>query len=420
MHGAVYDVHPYLLLNYNGAYDDVSTFVHEWGHAMHTVLAKRHNPYETASYATFTAEIASITNEVLLQEHLLAQDLADRDRLFYLGTALEAIRGTFFRQAMFAEFELADPRAGGARRGALGREAEHPVRGAGAALPRLRKDGVLAFDPTYAVEWAFVPHFYTNFYVFQYATSIAGGTMFAARFLDGDEDARRDYLAVLEAGGSRYACELLREHGIDLADRRAVRRPHRPHGPRDGRDRGDPRPLGQGSREGTRRLFPHRSSTSAYPELSRSSRMPSTTSCAWAATCTGDDRSRSHSSTRRRRSSSPASRHWTEAAMEGDDFDVDALYCDPPEDGEVHINIVQGKYRRDLRGRAAFPENGIARMIDAVGALFDPARPVTLNPRLDQRVEEVRSFVKEGAIPRVTTVAAFNGTARTEEFSAAD
>ena len=107
MHGAVYDVHPYLLLNYNGAYDDVSTFVHEWGHAMHTVLAKRHNPYETASYATFTAEIASITNEVLLQEHLLAQDLADRDRLFYLGTALEAIRGTFFRQAMFAEFELA-------------------------------------------------------------------------------------------------------------------------------------------------------------------------------------------------------------------------------------------------------------------------------------------------------------------------
>ena len=76
---------------------------------------------------------------------------------------------------------------------------------------------MLSFDPSYAVEWAFVPHFYTNFYVFQYATSIAGGTMFAARFLDGDEDARRDYLAVLEAGGSRYACELLREHGIDLA-----------------------------------------------------------------------------------------------------------------------------------------------------------------------------------------------------------
>ena len=99
----------------------------------------------------------------------------------------------------------------------------------------------------------------------------------------------------------------------------------------------------------------------------------------------------------------------------GSDFGVDALYCDPPEDGEVHVNIVQGKYKRELRGDAAFPENGIARMIDAVGALFDPARPVTLNPRLDQRVEEIRSFVKDGAIPRVTAVAANNGTAWTEQ-----
>ena len=216
MYGAVYDVHPYLLLNYNGAYDDVSTLVHEWGHAMHTVLAKRHNPYETASYATFTAEIASITNEVLLQEHLLAQDLADRERLFYLGTALEAIRGTFFRQVMFAEFELAiherverGEALSGEKLNALYEELVRRYHGS--------DDGVLAFDSMYAVEWAFVPHFYTNFYVFQYATSIAGGTMFSARFLDGDDGARRDYLEVLEAGGSRHAYELLREHGIDLA-----------------------------------------------------------------------------------------------------------------------------------------------------------------------------------------------------------
>ena len=95
----------------------------------------------------------------------------------------------------------------------------------------------------------------------------------------------------------------------------------------------------------------------------------------------------------------------------GNDFGVDALYCDPPEDGEVHINLVQGKYRKELRGAAAFPENGIAQMINAVGALFDPTRLVTLNPRLDQRVEEIRSFVKDGAIPRVTAVAANNGSA---------
>ncbi len=99
----------------------------------------------------------------------------------------------------------------------------------------------------------------------------------------------------------------------------------------------------------------------------------------------------------------------------GNDFGVDALYCDSPEDGEVRVNLVQGKYRGDLRGDAAFPENGIAQMIDAVGALFDPTRPVTLNPRLEQRVEDVRSFVKDGAIPRVTAIAANNGTTWTEQ-----
>ena len=99
----------------------------------------------------------------------------------------------------------------------------------------------------------------------------------------------------------------------------------------------------------------------------------------------------------------------------GNDFGVDALYCDSPEDGEIRVNLVQGKYRGDLRGNAAFPETGIAQMIDAVGALFDPTRPVTLNPRLEQRVEDIRSFVKDGAIPRVTAVAANNGTTWTEQ-----
>ena len=216
MYGAVYDGHPYLLLNYNGEYDDVTTLVHEWGHAMHTVLAKQQNPYETASYATFTAEVASITNEILLQEHLLAQDLSSRERLFYLGTALEAIRATFFRQVMFAEFELG----------------MHELAEQGEALSgekltdRYEKlvrryhgsdEGVLEYDAAYAVEWAFIPHFYSNFYVFQYATSIAGAALFAERLLGGDGRARDDYLAVLRAGGSRYAYELLRDRGIDLA-----------------------------------------------------------------------------------------------------------------------------------------------------------------------------------------------------------
>ena len=93
----------------------------------------------------------------------------------------------------------------------------------------------------------------------------------------------------------------------------------------------------------------------------------------------------------------------------GDDFGIDALYFEPPEDGEVHVTLVQGKYKRDLGGQSAFPENGIAGMVAALGALFDPARPVQLNRRLNERIEDIRSFVKEGAIPRVTAVAANNG-----------
>ena len=216
MYGAVYDLHPYLLLNFNGTYNGVSTFVHEWGHAVHTMLSTRNNPYETSAYATFTAEIASTTNEVLLQEHMLSLDISDQERLFYLGTALEAVRGTFFRQVMFAEFELeihklveAGEALSGEKMSELYEQLVRQYHGS--------DGGVLAYDSAYAVEWAFIPHFYRNFYVFQYATSIAGGTMFAERLLGGEARAQDDYLAVLAAGGSRYAYELLQEYGIDLA-----------------------------------------------------------------------------------------------------------------------------------------------------------------------------------------------------------
>ena len=94
----------------------------------------------------------------------------------------------------------------------------------------------------------------------------------------------------------------------------------------------------------------------------------------------------------------------------GNDFGVDALYFEPPDNGELPVTLIQGKYRTDLRGDSAFPETAIARVIDAIGALFDPAKPVALNRRLTQRVEDIRSFVRDGAIPRVTAIAANNGT----------
>ena len=99
----------------------------------------------------------------------------------------------------------------------------------------------------------------------------------------------------------------------------------------------------------------------------------------------------------------------------GNDFGIDALYFEPPDDGELHVTLMQGKYKKDLDGSSAFPENGIEKMIGAIGALFDPARRVQLNRRLNERIEDVRSFVKDGAIPRVTAVAASNGTRWTEQ-----
>lgn len=93
----------------------------------------------------------------------------------------------------------------------------------------------------------------------------------------------------------------------------------------------------------------------------------------------------------------------------GNDFGIDALYFSPPADGEIPITIIQGKYKQALDGDANFPENGIAKLIDAIGALFDPARRLALNPRLLKRIEDIRSFVAGGAIPRVTAIAANNG-----------
>ncbi|UTW57727.1 oligoendopeptidase F [Kordiimonas sp. SCSIO 12603] len=215
MQGAGYDEHPYVLLNYNSGFEDVSTFSHEWGHAVHTMLAKENNPYETYSYPIFTAELASTTNEVLLQEHMLAKNLSDAERLYYIDRALESYRGTFFRQTMFAEFELKIHELAEAGEALSGSKMTEVY------LDLLKKyhghdEGVMNIDPLYAIEWAYIPHFYYNFYVYQYATSISGGTMFAERMLSGDEQADDDYLNVLKAGGSKYPHEMLKDAGVDL------------------------------------------------------------------------------------------------------------------------------------------------------------------------------------------------------------
>jgi len=214
--GGAYDVHPYVLLNHNDDYESMSTFAHEWGHAVHSLLARQNQPYETAGYSIFLAEMASTINEILLQEFMIERAQTKEAKLYYLGYALESLRGTFYRQTMFGEFELQIHQAV---------ENGEPLTGArmteiyGDLLRRYHghDQGVLLVDDKYTVEWAFIPHFYREFYVYQYATSVSGAAWFAEQFLAGDTTVRDNFLNVLKAGGSAYPHDmLLTEAGLDM------------------------------------------------------------------------------------------------------------------------------------------------------------------------------------------------------------
>jgi len=216
MDGYAYDVHPYVLLNYNDDYDSVTAVAHEWGHAMHTWLADHAQPFVTSDYPIFIAEIASTFNEDLLLQRVLRTAKTDDERLLYLGSALENLRGTFFRQAMFAEFE----RSIHARV-----DAGEPM--SGDAFTKMycdilkryhgAKEGVVAIDDAYCVEWAYIPHFYNAFYVYQYATSIAASSLFAQKVGAGEPGALQRYLDLLRAGASDYPYDLVKTAGVDLA-----------------------------------------------------------------------------------------------------------------------------------------------------------------------------------------------------------
>jgi oligoendopeptidase F len=216
MNGGAYDVHPYVLMNYQDDYDSVSTLVHEWGHAMHSHLSNRAQPFVNADYATFVAEIAAILNEALLLEHVLKTAKSDEERLLFLGEALEGLRGTFFRQTMFAEFERAIHARVDAGQTLTGAEF---TRIYGELLRRYHGDaqGVVKIDELYSVEWAYIPHFYYSFYVFQYATSIAAASQLADAILKGEPGANERTLRLLSAGGSDYPYELVKAAGVDLA-----------------------------------------------------------------------------------------------------------------------------------------------------------------------------------------------------------
>jgi oligoendopeptidase F len=213
--GGAYDVHPYMLINYNGKYADVSTIAHEMGHTMQSYLSNRTQPYPLANYPIFVAEVASTFNEILLIDTML-ETIKDRDtRLSLLGNYLENIKGTVFRQTQFAEFEL--------RMHEMAQKGQ-PI--TGEALAKLYLDitkryyghdqNVCIVDDYVAHEWSYIPHFYRDFYVYQYATSFTASVALEEKVRAGDAAARDRYLRFLSAGGSKYPIELLKDAGVDM------------------------------------------------------------------------------------------------------------------------------------------------------------------------------------------------------------
>ena len=215
MNGSVYDVHPYMLLNYNGKYDDVSTLAHELGHALHSYLSNKAQPYVLSHYSIFVAEVASTFNEALLLEHMLQVETRDDVRLSLLFNYLDNARATVFRQVQFAEFELKmhEMVEGGT---ALTGDLLNTMYGEIARKFYGHEKGVCIVDDEIQAEWSYVPHFFYNFYVYQYATSFAASSAISQSVLAGEDGAVERYIDLLSSGGSDYPIELLKKVGVDM------------------------------------------------------------------------------------------------------------------------------------------------------------------------------------------------------------
>jgi oligoendopeptidase F len=216
MNPEAYDVHPFVLLSFNDNYESVTTVAHEWGHAMHSVLSHDAQPFQTSDAGIFVAEIPSTTNEMLLADYVAKNAKTKAEKIYAITRQLESLRGTFFRQAMFAEFELKAHEAV---------EKDQPL--TGEELSRIYLDllrryhgdtqGVMKIEEIYGSEWEYIPHFYTDYYVFQYATCISAAAYFAEGIEKGDTALRTRYLDMLKAGGSDDGYQIVKKAGLDMA-----------------------------------------------------------------------------------------------------------------------------------------------------------------------------------------------------------
>lgn len=207
----VYGVHPFVLLNYQPRYNSISTIAHEMGHALHSYYSSQSQTYINADYTIFCAEVASTTNENLLLEHTLKQ-ATDEQKIYLLNQFLEAVRTTVYRQVQFAEFEKfihSEITAGRSL------QAEK-LKNYWLEINRQYYGPALTVDEELASEWSRIPHFYTPFYVYKYATGYSAATAFSSAILSEGQEAVDKYLGFLHAGGSDYSLNILKNAGVDL------------------------------------------------------------------------------------------------------------------------------------------------------------------------------------------------------------
>ncbi len=213
-----YGTHPYVLLNYNETLNNVFTLAHEMGHAIHSYLSDRTQPYVYAGYKIFVAEVASTCNEALLIDYMLKTTEDKKQKAYLINHFLEKFKGTLFRQTMFAEFEMITHR--------LVEQGESLTAD---ALCKIYHDLNVAYfgkdiviDPEIDMEWARIPHFYNAFYVYQYATGYSAAIALSRRILTEGKPAVEDYIRFLSSGSSNYPIELLKGAGVDMSTKEPV------------------------------------------------------------------------------------------------------------------------------------------------------------------------------------------------------
>ena len=205
-------VHPFVLLNYSGSLDSQFTLAHEMGHALHSYLSNKHQNQIDSDYVIFVAEVASTCNEALLMEYLLKKTTDKKERVFLINHFLDQFKGTIYRQTMFAEFE----KFMGAAVDAGQTLTADMLCAEYARLCKLYYGEDMVVDDQIAMEWARIPHFYYNYYVFQYATGYSAAIALSRRILREGENAVKDYLGFLSGGCSKSPIDLLKGAGVDM------------------------------------------------------------------------------------------------------------------------------------------------------------------------------------------------------------